>query len=146
MILKIRTKDELDELMKKNISYSWKISAWRLDLIKEIQIYSFNGKNRIRAEFDRERSELLENGRVAIAFKKAIVEPSDHNWIGQNPVNFENDESKGDVAEKIIKSKLTNKNTSIQIEIENRTIELYEKDLENKFSLWKVTLRFFFFF
>ncbi|MEY4573273.1 MAG: hypothetical protein RLZ10_2557 [Bacteroidota bacterium] len=88
MIIKIRTKDDLVELLKKGISFSWKISKWRLDHIKEVHIHDFSGKNKIKGDFDREATQLLEDGRVAIAFINASIITDDFNWLGQNPIKY----------------------------------------------------------
>ena len=91
MIIKIRTKDDLVDLLKKGISFSWKISQWRLDHIKEVHIHDFNGKAKINGDFDRVNTQVLENGRIAIAFNNAVIEAEDYSWIGQNPIKFESD-------------------------------------------------------
>ena len=105
MIIKIRTKDNLLELLKKGISFSWKISHWRLDHIKEVHIYDFSGKTKIKGDFDREQTQLLENGRVAVAFINASIITADLKWVGQNPIKFESD---------------------------NADVELYDEKKENK--------------
>ncbi|MEY4572396.1 MAG: hypothetical protein RLZ10_1635 [Bacteroidota bacterium] len=88
MIIKIRTKDDLVELLKKGISFSWKISKWRLDHLKEVHIHDFSGKNKIKGDFNRANTQVLENGRIAIAFNNAVIEAADYSWIGQNPIKY----------------------------------------------------------
>lgn len=88
MIIKIRTKDPLTELLKKGISFSWKISHWRLDHIKEVHIYDFSGRSKIKGDFDRGATQLLEDGRVAVAFVNAAITTDDFKWIGQNPIKY----------------------------------------------------------
>jgi hypothetical protein len=89
MKLQIRTKDNLVELLKKGISHAWRVNKGRLNSITEVEIYDFNGKAKISGTFDRENSQILENGRVAVAFKDAKIEQADYKWVGQNPIKYQ---------------------------------------------------------
>jgi hypothetical protein len=88
MKLQIRTKDNLVELLKKGISHAWKVNKGRLNSITEVEIYDFSGKAKISGRFDRENSQILENGRIAVAFKDAKIEQTDFKWVGQNPIKY----------------------------------------------------------
>ncbi len=89
MKLQIRTKDNLVELLKKGISHAWRVNKGRLNSITEVEIYDFSGKAKISGTFDRENSQILENGRVAVAFKDAKIEQADYKWVGQNPIKYQ---------------------------------------------------------
>ena len=125
MIIKIRTKDNLNELLKKGISFSWKISHWRLDHIKEVHIYDFSGKTKIKGDFDRVKTQLLENGRVALAFINASIIAADLKWVGQNPIKFESDNADVDLT---YEEKKENKNITENSELLDEKHELISWD------------------
>jgi hypothetical protein len=89
MKIQIRTKDNLVELLKKGISHAWRVNKGRLNSIAEVEIYDFSGKAKISGTFDRENSQILENGRVAVAFKDGKIEQADFKWVGQNPIKYQ---------------------------------------------------------
>lgn len=88
MLIQIRTKDDLVKLLIEGISYAWRINIGRLNNITEVEIYNFSGKAKIVGTFDRENTKVLENGRVAVAFKNAHIEQTDLKWTGQNPIKY----------------------------------------------------------
>lgn len=88
MIIQIRTKDDLSKLLEDEISYSWRVSNWRIGVISGVEIYNFDGSEKIAAKFDKERTLILENGKVAIAFKEGYKELCSYNWKGQNPIKY----------------------------------------------------------
>jgi hypothetical protein len=125
MIIKIRTKDDLVDLLKKGISFSWKISQWRLDHIIEVHIYDFSGKAKIKGDFDKGNTQLLENGRIAIAFNNAVIEAADYSWIGQNPIKFESDNNESELS---YEEKNENKNMNSQSNFPDGKYESLEWD------------------
>ena len=88
MILQIRTKDNLDELLRHGNSPSWVISEWRVNQIKTVEIYQFDGKKVLIADFDASHSSRTDNGRLIVAFKNGTIKECEHKWIGQNPVKY----------------------------------------------------------
>ncbi|MFD0778098.1 hypothetical protein ACFQZF_06075 [Flavobacterium myungsuense] len=48
MILKIRTKDSLEDLLRHRNSPSWVISESRVNQIEEVEIYQFDGKKLLK--------------------------------------------------------------------------------------------------
>jgi len=88
MKLQIRTKDNLVELLKKGISHAWRVNKGRLNSITEVEIYDFRGQEKISGIFDLEHSLVLENGRVAVAFKEGKIEKANYKWVGQNPIKY----------------------------------------------------------
>lgn len=90
MILRIRTKDKLEELLRHGHSPSWVISDWRLNQIESVEIYQFDGKRVLKGKFNRDNSIRTESGRLIVAFTSPVIELCDFKWIGQNPIKFEN--------------------------------------------------------
>jgi hypothetical protein len=129
MIIKIRTKDNLVELLKNGITYSWKISQWRLDHIKEVHIYDFSGKAKIKGNFDIKNTKLLENGRVAIAFNNAVIEPSDYSWVGQNPIKFESNSIEVELSEE--ENEVNNNSNDSNSNLPNDKYEMIDWDKAN---------------
>jgi hypothetical protein len=89
MILKIRTKDILEELLRQGNSPSWVISESRINQIKNVEIYQFDGKKVLKANFDLGKSSRTDSGRLIVAFSNAKIEESDYKWVGQNPIKYE---------------------------------------------------------
>ena len=89
MILKIRTKDNLEELVRHRNSPSWVIAEYRENQIKKVEIYQFDGKKVLKADFDLIRSSRTEDNRLIVAFSNAIIEDTNYTWVGQNPINYE---------------------------------------------------------
>ena len=63
MILKIRTKDNLEELVRHRNSPSWVIAEYRENQIKKVEIYQFDGKKVLKADFDLIRSSCANHQR-----------------------------------------------------------------------------------
>ena len=89
MILKIRTKDALEDLLRHSNSPSWVISESRINQIKNVEIHQFDGKRVLKADFDLIRSSRTDSGRLIVAFSNAIIEEVDYKWVGQNPIKYE---------------------------------------------------------
>ena len=89
MILKIRTKDALEDLLRHSNSPSWVISESRINQIKNVEIYQFDGKKVLKADFDLDKSSRTESGRLIVAFSNAIIDEVDYKWVGQNPIKYE---------------------------------------------------------
>jgi len=89
MILKIRTKDNLQELIRHGNSPSWVISESKIQHIKNVEIYQFDGKKVIKGKFDITKSSRTESGRLIVGFNEATIEDSNYKWIGQNPIKYE---------------------------------------------------------
>lgn len=94
MKILIRTKDDLIKLLNDGISYAWRINKSRLSSITEVEIYNFSGNTKIVGTFDPGKTIVLANGRVAIAYTNAKIEPCEFKWIGQYPIKYKssNDE------------------------------------------------------
>lgn len=88
MLIQIRTKDDLVKLLSEGISYAWRINKSRLTSITEVEIYNFSGNSKIVGMYDPVRTKVLENGRVAVAFTNAQIEPCEFQWVGQYPIKY----------------------------------------------------------
>jgi len=88
--IQIRTKDDLVKLLSEGFSYAWRINKSRLSSITEVEIYNFSGNTKIVGVFDRDKIKVLENGRVAVAFINAKIEPCEFKWVGQYPIKYKN--------------------------------------------------------
>jgi hypothetical protein len=88
MKIQIRTKEDLVKLLSEGVSAAWRVNKGRLNSITEVEIYNFSGNARIVGSFDRDNTKVLDNGRVAVAFTNAKIEPCEFKWIGQNPIKY----------------------------------------------------------
>jgi len=93
MILQIRTKDNLEELLKQGNSPAWVIAESRVPEIQSVEIYQFDGKRVLKADFDAANSTRTESDRLVVAFKNGVIEDSDMDWNGQNPVRYQSESS-----------------------------------------------------
>jgi hypothetical protein len=93
MKILIRTKDDLVEILNNEISYAWKINKKRLNTISEVEIYNFSGTEKVVGAFHLENSKVLNNGRVAVAFKNGKIESCEFKWIGQYPIKYKSSEN-----------------------------------------------------
>jgi len=88
MILQIRTKDNLETLLQNGNSPAWVIAEWRVKQIKQVEIYQFDGKRVLKADFDATNSSRTESDRLVVAFNDGVIEESDMEWEGQNPIRY----------------------------------------------------------
>ena len=88
MILQIRTKDNLETLLAQGNSPAWVIAEEREPEIKSVEIYQFDGKKVLKADFDAAKSTRTDTGRLVVAFTNGVIEDADHDWNGQNPVRY----------------------------------------------------------
>lgn len=90
MILRIRTKDKLEELLRHGTSPAWVVAQNRISKIDSVEIYQFDGKRVLKGKFDPIRSTRNQQGRLVVAFETGIIENSDFHWVGQNPIQYYN--------------------------------------------------------
>lgn len=91
MILQIRTKDNLEDLLRHGNSPSWVVSEGKVNDIEKVEIYQFDGKRVLKADFDKSLSSRTESGRLIVAFSNGTIEECEHKWIGQNPIKYVRD-------------------------------------------------------
>lgn len=88
MILQIRTKDNLEDLLRHGNSPSWVVSEGKVNDIEKVEIYQFDGKRVLKAGFDKSLSSRTESGRLIVAFSNGKIEECEYKWIGQNPIKY----------------------------------------------------------
>ncbi len=143
MLLQIRTKDDLAGLLESGISHSWRISESRLDQITNVEIYNQNGSAKIVGLFDRNNSQVLETGRIAIAFKDASIMPCDLKWVGQNPVKYvsstdsvsEDDSSLADASSEIAYAKNNESDLQYLVDADLKSLlDQFDDEMRTKLS------------
>lgn len=92
MILQIRTKDNLDDLLRHGNSPSWVVSDGKINAIEKVELFQFDGKRVLKADFDSSLSKRTESGRLIVAFSNGTIEECEHKWIGQNPIKYVNNQ------------------------------------------------------
>jgi len=125
MILQIRTKDNLDDLLRHGTSPSWVISEEKIKSIEKVETFQFEGKKVLKADFKADLSRRTESGRLIVAFSNGIIENSEHKWIGQNPIKYNIDELS--VSEKIEEKWIDIDWTAAQSLVLEINPEAYEK-------------------
>jgi hypothetical protein len=107
MIIRIRTKDKLEELLRHGTSPAWVVSEWRVPRITNVEIYQFDGKRVLKATFEPSRSSRTQDNRLIVGFSDGKIEDCDYKWVGQNPIKYFNnnveeaEEKVGKILEKI---------------------------------------------
>lgn len=95
MIVRIRTNDDLKQLLKQGFSDSWRISKNRLNDIKKVEIYNFEGTQCLKGDFSLSNSKWVkddkDNDRLVVAFTNATIEKANYKWVGQNPIKYVED-------------------------------------------------------
>jgi uncharacterized protein (TIGR02145 family) len=88
MIIKLRTRDDLMQLLKSGKSESWVVSEDKENQITNVEIYQFDGNQVLKGTFDKTKSSRTEKGRLIVGFNNAKIEKCNYKWSGQNPVNY----------------------------------------------------------
>ena len=79
MILRLRTKENLDAIEKRFYLGAYKISDSKIEIISHVEIFNWEGSQLISAEFDKTQTEYqtklhgFENKRRVIAFNNPII-------------------------------------------------------------------------
>lgn len=92
MILRLRTNDDLRQLLKQGNSPAWRIAKNRVDSIQKVEIYNFEGTECLKGDFSKAKSvwkkDEKDNDRLVVAFENGKIEPASYKWVGQNPVKY----------------------------------------------------------
>ena len=91
--LRLRTKDDLMELLQAGKSGAWKVAKGKEKQIFRVQIFNWDGSMMIEATHDRSKSfRRSEDNRLVVALDsedaKIIKCDPPFLWVGQNPVNY----------------------------------------------------------
>lgn len=89
MILRIRTNDDLDKLLKEGKSAAWVVANDKEKEIKQVEIYQFDGKRVLKGVYELKKStRRKEDNRLIVAFKNGAIQSANLKWKGQNPINY----------------------------------------------------------
>ncbi len=90
-IIRVRTRDNLLELLKTGRSGWWIVAEYREPTLRFVEVYSWDGDLVLRGEYEPSQVERRNcDGRINLAFKNAKIELVNPPliWNGQNPVNY----------------------------------------------------------
>jgi serine/threonine protein kinase len=93
-ILRLRTKDNLDQILKDGKSPAWKVAESKESDIENVEVYNWDGTKVVKGIFDAKSSyrEPDENGylRLIVVFTNGSLEAVNPplEWNGQNPVQY----------------------------------------------------------
>lgn len=91
-IIRVRTRNNLLDLLKEGKSAAWKVGKHRVNKICKVQIINWDGTQMLESSYDTSTSERIKDGRLIIAFSKkdARIVNCDPaiTWRGENPVNY----------------------------------------------------------
>ncbi len=89
-IIRVRTRDNLLELLKTGRSGWWKVAEYREPSLRFVEVYSWDGNLFLRGEYEPTQAERNSDGPINLAFKNAKIELVNPplKWNGQNPVNY----------------------------------------------------------
>ena len=88
LTIQVRTSDNLLDLLKAQRSGCWIIAQGRKKEITHVEIVSFDGSQRIEANFDEESSERLEDGRLVLGLSNACIRNCSVSFDSRNPVRY----------------------------------------------------------
>jgi hypothetical protein len=118
MILRIRTNDDLDKLLKQGKSAAWVVANDKEKEIKQVEIYQFDGKRVLKGVYEPKKStRRKEDNRLIVAFKNGAIQSANLKWKGQNPINYVAIEKPAAV---------------LHIVLNGKKIQVAEKDLDTK--------------
>ena len=94
LTLRLRTKDDLMELLQAQKSGAWKVAKGKEKQISHVQIFNWDGSMMLAASHDVSNSyRRSEDNRLVVALNEdaKIVKCDPLRWVGQNPVNYVNE-------------------------------------------------------
>lgn len=91
LILQVRTRDNLFELLAKNETGDWLVARYKTEKITHVQVVNFEGTQMIEAVFDRNASFYLEppkDNRLLVKFLDGRIINCNVQFTSQNPVHY----------------------------------------------------------
>ncbi len=91
LILQVRTRDNLLELLAQNQTYAWIVGKERIHQITHVQVVNFEGTQMIEGVFDRNASYYLEppdDHRLVVKFLDGRIVNCKVEFNGENPVRY----------------------------------------------------------
>jgi len=87
LILQLRTRDNLLELLAKGESPAWVVAEDKVQKITHVQIVNFSGAQMIEGVFDQSAS-YRRDDRLVVKFLDGRIINCDVQFEGQNPVRY----------------------------------------------------------
>jgi hypothetical protein len=93
MIIRLRTRDSLTQLLALGKSPAWKVGEDKESQITKVQIFNWDCTQVLEADFDADSSNRRNgDNRLVVGFHRLgaiirVVEPA-YLWSGRNPVNY----------------------------------------------------------
>jgi hypothetical protein len=91
LILQVRTRDNLLELLAQNQTSAWKVGRETIKQITHVHVVNFEGTQRIEGVFDRNAScyqEPPNDDRLVVKFLDGRIVNCNVKFIGENPVKY----------------------------------------------------------
>jgi hypothetical protein len=91
LILQVRTRDNLLELLAQNQTYAWKVGKERIHQITHVQVVNFAGTQMIEGVFDPNASCYLNapnDDRLVVNFLDGRIVNCKIEFNGENPVRY----------------------------------------------------------
>lgn len=92
LTLRLRTRDNLMELLQNLKSGYWKIAKYREPEISKVEIFNWDGSLKLEATFDPSNSKRTEDNRLIVGLSpedsKIVRCYPPFEWVGQNPVKY----------------------------------------------------------
>lgn len=90
LTLRIRTRDDLTQLLKEGGSGWWKIGAYREPNIKKIEVYNWDGSIVLKGDYHPETIKRREDNRFFVGLKNAKIETVNPplKWESRNPIRY----------------------------------------------------------
>ncbi|WP_416671119.1 hypothetical protein [Egbenema bharatensis] len=88
LILQVRTKDNLLELLAASESRAWVVAADKINQITHVQIVNFDGTQMIEGIFDRNDSYRSSENKLVIKFLDGRIVNCRVQFDAQNPVRY----------------------------------------------------------
>lgn len=92
LILRVRTRTNLLELLEAGVSGDWKVAKEKEDRIKTVQVYNWDGSLMLESPLDLSKTTRIEDNRLVAGLSdteaKIVKCIPPLQWQGQNPVNY----------------------------------------------------------
>ncbi|MBN3950497.1 MAG: hypothetical protein HWQ38_30140 [Nostoc sp. NMS7] len=88
LILQVRTKDNLLDLLAKSESAAWIVADDKVQKITHVQVVNFPGTQMIEGIFDKNNSYRLDDGRLVLKFSDGRIVNCSIQFNAQNPVHY----------------------------------------------------------
>lgn len=92
LTLRLRTKDNLMELLLAGKSEAWKIGKNKEQEISKVEIFNWDGSLKLEATFDLSNSSRTEDNRLIVGLSpedsRIVRCDPPFEWVGQNPVKY----------------------------------------------------------